>query len=47
MAKKLKKRADRGQKSIQVYSDACSSRCNTCGSVPSWDYLNVHRVVVK
>lgn len=47
MKKTLKKRTDRGQKSIRVYSDACSSRCNTCGSVPAWDYNNVHDVVVK
>lgn len=47
MKKMLKKRADRGQKSVQVYNDACSVKCNTCASVPSWDYNNVHDVVFK
>ncbi len=46
MAKLLKKRVKRGQKSIQLYGgDICGVACNRCASVPANDYNNVHDVV--
>lgn len=42
MKKTLKKRLGRGQKNLQVYGCPCDcSTCSGCGSVPSYDYLNV------
>lgn len=47
MVKKLKKRVDRGQKSLRLYGGCgcgcmcdCGS-CQGCGSVPSYDNLNL------
>lgn len=40
MAKSLKKRANRGQKSLQLYVYGCS--CTGCGSVPTNDIERVY-----
>lgn len=42
MKKTLKKRETRGQKNLQVYGCSCNcTGCSGCGSVPSYDYLNM------
>lgn len=42
MMKTLKKRETRGQKNLQLYGCSCNcTGCSSCGSVPSYDYLNV------
>ena len=40
MKKTLRKRATRGQRSLQLYSP-CPCECSGCSGTPSWNYLNV------
>lgn len=44
MKKTLHKSASREQKSLQMYWELCSCPCSCsgCGSVPSYDYMNVY-----